>query len=396
MLQLPNALSAQDFLDEYWQKTPLELPAALSSKLPKLTDSNIAWLATLDDVESRLVITDRTSPKVTYQVETGPFSDSELSALPERDWTLLVYDVEKHLADFRAWFAEIQFVADWRIDDLMVSLAAPGGNVGPHQDNYDVFLCQQDGIRDWQVGTTGGAASHAQGGHLALLESFTAGSTISAMHNDVLYLPPGTPHWGVAREKCTTYSIGMRAPQQNELGRCYAAAGVGGDNPFTETEASSAGFYADPDLQISESCGSQISTQAINRCRQLTRSETTCRNADLAIAMGCAVTELKAWLVPEMLNSQQVLAALHALKANEYFAIHAMSRFASWQDGRQAFTFVNGQHRSIKYRNLQRLEDLFESRRLTPDMLSEAATDADLQWALSVGLFDLFSPQPLR
>lgn len=35
-----------------------------------------------------------------------------------------------------------QFVPAWRVDDVMVSYAPKGGSVGPHVDNYDVFLLQ--------------------------------------------------------------------------------------------------------------------------------------------------------------------------------------------------------------------------------------------------------------
>ena len=47
-------------------------------------------------------------------------------------------------------FEYFTFVAAWRIDDIMVSYAAPGGTVGAHLDNYDVFLCQLRGERTWQ------------------------------------------------------------------------------------------------------------------------------------------------------------------------------------------------------------------------------------------------------
>ena len=73
-----------------------------------------------------------------------------LQQLPKRDWTLLVHDVEKHLPAMRAVCSNVPFIPDWRIDDLMVSFAAPGGGVGPHRDNYDVFLCQGIGERNWR------------------------------------------------------------------------------------------------------------------------------------------------------------------------------------------------------------------------------------------------------
>ena len=104
----------------------------------------------LEDVESRLVFVERSKNRCRYRAETGPFEAEYLQDLPKRDWTLLVHDVEKHLPAMRALFQHVPFIPDWRIDDLMVSFAAPGGGVGPHKDNYDVFLCQGIGVRNWR------------------------------------------------------------------------------------------------------------------------------------------------------------------------------------------------------------------------------------------------------
>ena len=98
-----------------------------SSVRPSITRNELAWLVTLDDVESRLIFVDRDEGRTVYRVETGPFDPAYLQALPKRDWTLLVHDVEKHLPTMRALFRAIPFIPDWRIDDLMVSFATPGG-----------------------------------------------------------------------------------------------------------------------------------------------------------------------------------------------------------------------------------------------------------------------------
>ena len=131
MLKLPGRLTAETFLQHYWQKKPLFMPAALQKVRPSITRNELGWLATLEDVESRLVFVDRGGPKVRYRTESGPFESHYLAALPKRDWTLLVHDVEKHLPTMRALFKHVPFIPDWRIDDLMVSFAAPGGGVAP-------------------------------------------------------------------------------------------------------------------------------------------------------------------------------------------------------------------------------------------------------------------------
>ncbi|MGI9261401.1 MAG: cupin domain-containing protein [Woeseiaceae bacterium] len=200
------------FLVDHWQKKPRFVAGGLGQHLPQLDPDELGWLAGQPDVESRLVFTDRTDKDIQYRAESGPFDESRLSQLPERDWTLLVQDVEKHFPDFRRYFGEVDFVPDWRIDDLMVSCAAPGGSVGPHVDNYDVFLCQGEGTREWKVGYDEQFEPDTENADLSLIKPYPIAGSHRAGPGDVLYLPPGIPHWGVATELCVTYSIGCRAP----------------------------------------------------------------------------------------------------------------------------------------------------------------------------------------
>ena len=216
MLKLPGQLTAESFLARHWQKTYLFMPQALDRLRPAISRNELGWLATLDDVESRLVFTRRGGSGVRYDAETGPVDPEYLAGLPGKDWTLLVHDVEKHLPVMRKLCAHVPFIPDWRIDDLMVSFAAPGGGVGPHRDYYDVFLCQGIGIREWHVATESVDANPDASDDLALTAEFQ-GEQHTAREGDVLYLPPGVPHWGTATRACITYSIGMRAPQLSDL-----------------------------------------------------------------------------------------------------------------------------------------------------------------------------------
>ncbi|MDH3621374.1 MAG: cupin domain-containing protein, partial [Gammaproteobacteria bacterium] len=159
MLELPRGLTAKTFLSHHWQKEPLFMPQAIAALRPAVSRNELAWLATLEDVESRIVFTDRDQRR--YRVKSGPFDTAFLQALPKRDWSLLVHDVDKHLPAMRKLFEQVSFVPDWRIDDLMISFSAPGGGVGPHRDNYDVFLCQGIGIREWRFTTKSVAENSA-------------------------------------------------------------------------------------------------------------------------------------------------------------------------------------------------------------------------------------------
>jgi 50S ribosomal protein L16 3-hydroxylase len=111
------------------------------------------------------------------------------------------------------------FVPDARLDDLMVSWASDGGGVGPHVDAYDVFLLQVQGHRRWRIGRSKDH-SLVEGAPLKLLRHFAPTQEWLLAPGDMLYLPPGWGHDGVAEgTDCMTCSIGFRAPAAHELAR---------------------------------------------------------------------------------------------------------------------------------------------------------------------------------
>ena len=190
---LLGALSPRAFLRRYWQKRPLFVPRALPQFRGVVELRQLAALAARDDVESRMV--ERRGNQ--WHTRHGPFPKQ--NSLKNRNHTLLVSGVNLHVAAADALLRRFAFIPQARLDDVMVSYATPGGGVGPHVDSYDVFLLQGPGRRRWRV----------------------CGNTYIANPGDLLYLPPGLEHDGVALEPCYTYSIGFRAPRGAELGAAF-------------------------------------------------------------------------------------------------------------------------------------------------------------------------------
>jgi 50S ribosomal protein L16 3-hydroxylase len=184
-------LSARDFLRRYWQKKPLFLRGAVAHLDGIVTRAQLAGLAARDDVESRIV--ERRGAR--RETRHGPFR----RIVFKNDFTLLVNGVNLHVAEADALLRRFNFVPQARLDDVMVSYATRGGGVGPHLDRYDVFLLQGPGRRAWRF----------------------ANQRVVAHPGDLLYLPPGVRHDGVALEPCFTYSIGFRAPRGSELGAAF-------------------------------------------------------------------------------------------------------------------------------------------------------------------------------
>lgn len=207
-----GGLSTREFLQRHWQKRPL-LARRGWTPPPGLPDAaRLFALARRDDVESRLIV--RRGAR--WTLEHGPFTRSRLGRLPARNWTLLVNGLNLHLACAEQMLRCFDFVPQARLDDVMVSFAAPGGGVGPHCDSYDVFLLQGPGRRLWRL-ERARRFKLIPGAPLKLIADFRPDDEYLLEPGDLLYLPPGWGHDGVALAPSWTYSIGFRAPRGAEL-----------------------------------------------------------------------------------------------------------------------------------------------------------------------------------
>lgn len=213
-LPLLGGISAEQFLKEYWQKKPLLIRNALPRFQSVISPEELAGLACEDHVSSRLV-SDKDNK---WSLRNGPFTAKDFQKLPKQHWTLLVQDCDAHVPAVEALLKHFSFLPAWRIDDIMISFAAPGGSVGPHVDQYDVFLLQAQGQRHWQISQTIPAADNfLPDSALRILKEFHPDEEWVVNPGDLLYLPPGIPHYGVAVDACMTYSVGFRAPAHADL-----------------------------------------------------------------------------------------------------------------------------------------------------------------------------------
>lgn len=373
MLKLPEPLTADSFLEQHWQKKPLFMRAALARVTPSISRNELGWLATLDDVESRLVFVDRDGSRTRYRAETGPFEVEYLQQLPKRDWTLLVHDVEKHLPAMRVLFQHIPFIPDWRFDDLMISFAAPGGGVGPHRDNYDVFLCQGTGVRNWRFTTDGVEDDPEASSDLALLCEFESDEDQNLSNGDVLYLPPGVPHWGTARRACITYSIGMRAPQAADLADSLSC-----------TVADAEAFYGDPDLKADETKPGYISHRSTRRAID-TLGLPPGRQRDVASALGQFTTRPKGWLEPDGTTPEETASLFDYLQQGGQLYVHGMAQIA-FDD---CHVYVNGESTPLPAGASSLLARICEGRSLSQPDLASIEQAEMLVWMLQQGLFEI-------
>lgn len=216
-LPLLGGLSPEAFMKRYWHKKPLLVRQAVPGFAPLLPRAELFELAGREEVESRLVTLQRRRGKESWTLQRGPFARRTLPSLKTPDWTLLVQGVDLHSDAAHELMNRFRFIPDARLDDLMISYASEGGGVGPHFDNYDVFLLQAHGQRRWRIGRQHDLSLRPNM-PVKILANFEPEQEFVLEPGDMLYLPPHYAHDGVAvGGDCMTYSIGFRSPKAGEL-----------------------------------------------------------------------------------------------------------------------------------------------------------------------------------
>jgi len=218
-----DQIDKSEFLSKYWQKAPCFFKDAFNNPPDFLSADELAGLSLQEEIESRLILqsvqqNDGAENLGRWSIEHGPFSESRFTDLPESHWTLLVQSVDSWISETRNLLKDFNFIPRWRFDDIMISYATDQGGVGPHADNYDVFLIQGSGHRHWRVGTKGDtsqAKTVIQG--MCHVAEFEPQIDILMQPGDMLYIPPDTAHWGISIGESIGYSIGYRSIQTNQL-----------------------------------------------------------------------------------------------------------------------------------------------------------------------------------
>ena len=219
-LCLPDSITPEQFLAEYWQKKPLLIKQGLPQLIGMFEPDDMLGLAIEEDASARLLTQAATkhNDEPQWQVKKSPLTEADFDNLPEQ-WTVLVQNLEQWSPELGQLWQAFDFVPQWQRDDIMVSYAPKGGSVGKHYDDYDVFLAQGYGHRRWQLGKVCDESTEFVAdepirifddmGEIVFDEILEAG--------DVLYVPPKLSHFGLAQDDCMTFSFGCRRPNLMQI-----------------------------------------------------------------------------------------------------------------------------------------------------------------------------------
>jgi len=354
-------LDKEVFLAEHWQRKPLLIRNTSHSFASPLPADELAGLALEDDIESRII----EYRSGNWQLHHGPFGPGDFQR--DNPWTLLVQAVDHYIPAVAELRRLVDFLPGWRVDDVMVSYAVDGGSVGPHYDNYDVFLLQGEGRRRWRVGQPCNSKSpllpHDE---LRILRDFECAREYLLGPGDILYLPPGIAHWGIAEGECTTFSIGFRAPRINDMVSRWA------DDLLEKLDPEL--FYTDPGCEAASRAG-EIRPQDLQRVRAQLRAAT--EQFTDSHWFGALVTEPR-YAFDANEDDDDLAEARALLAAGEgYLQLSPAARVAWQQEPAGITVFVNGQSSLFSDAVLDTLVSLCADWRLQGEQLAMALAQPD-------------------
>jgi len=367
-LQLLGGLTPTQFLADYWQKKPLLIKNAIPDFQGLLSPEELAGLACEDEVQSRIV--EQINNK--WHASHGPFDDADFAKLPEQPdpkhrWTLLVQSVNHYLPEASQLLQQFDFIPHARLDDLMVSYAPDGGGVGPHFDSYDVFLLQGQGKRLWRISEQTDL-SLVEGAPLRILKNFDTVQEWVVEAGDMLYLPPHLAHWGIAvsdgKVDCMTYSIGFRAPKNQELATEFLGFM---QDKMNQDQITLAGIYQDADLTLQDH-PAEISYAMIGKVAEILQ-KIQWSNSDVAEFLGTYLSDPKADVVFDT-NKKIPIRTFNEKLAKHGIALDLKSQMLFTDDN----FYLNGEAATFTGKSATILKKLADSRQLVVGDLNQIKT----------------------
>ena len=361
-LQLLGGITPTTFLAEFWQKKPLLIKQAIPGFKGLLNPDELAGLACEEDVQSRIV----KYKKGIWEANHGPFNEDDFSSLTEKptadnNWTLLVQSVNHYLPEACKLLQEFNFIPHARLDDLMVSYAPNGGGVGPHFDSYDVFLLQGQGKRLWRISAQTDL-SLVEGAPLRILKNFDTAQEWLLEAGDMLYLPPHLAHWGIAvsdgKDDCMTYSIGFRAPKNQEL--AIEFLGFMQDK-LNQDKISLDGIYQDAELML-QNHPAEISNAMVTKV-SLNLQKIQWSDQSVAEFLGTYLSDPKADVVFTS-NKKIALPKFSEKLAKTGISLDLKSQMLFFNKGDLCSFFLNGEVASFSAQSAELLKELSDKRQL--------------------------------
>ncbi|WP_324256045.1 JmjC domain-containing protein [Niveibacterium sp. 24ML] len=319
-------------------------------------------LAQSDEMESRMVW--QTDGQ--WELEHGPFTPKAWRR--KGPWTALVSGTNLVSNEADALLREFNFIPYARLDDLMVSFATDGGGVGPHFDNYDVFLIQGMGRRRWRISAQRDLTV-IDGAPLRLLKHFKPSKEWIVEPGDLLYLPPQYAHDGVAIGDCMTYSVGFRTATAQELADGFLT--------YLQENLCLRGRYADPNLERPRN-PAEISDDMVEQVAQMLHG-ITWNKKTVANFLGAYLSEPKSHVFFEPPARPLAPAAFERLIRANGFRLDLKTQLLF----KGHCFYLNGEPFETTSAQRAAFRDIAKNRSISANAVNPAVIDAFYDWYCS-------------
>ncbi|WP_313597583.1 ribosomal protein uL16 3-hydroxylase [Psychrobacter sanguinis] len=371
---LPDNLTPEQFLAEYWQKKPLLIKQGLPQLKDMFEPDDILGLSLDEAATSRLITQNNTDNGDQWQLQQSPLSEEMFDNLPEQ-WTVLVQNLEQWSPELGQLWNAFNFIPQWQRDDIMVSYAPKGGSVGKHYDEYDVFLAQGFGHRRWQLGKfCNESTEFIENQPIRIFDDMGEIIFDEILEpGDVLYVPPKLSHYGVAQDDCLTFSFGFRRPNLMQVLDSLVDAATGEPSLFVP-------MLLDQPLQTAGKLDRDSITQIKDQLLELLKSE---QGDELITQAMSEVVSKRQYelLVPEDAIDEEDLQ--QALEQGAVIRTDYSSRLIYTELNDEITIFANGQLLDdINDSEASLLKRLADAESLTLEDLTQAniATETVLSW----------------
>ncbi|EGU32231.1 hypothetical protein VII00023_15076 [Vibrio ichthyoenteri ATCC 700023] len=347
-----------EFLATYWQKKPVVIKNAFKEFSDPITPEELAGLSLEEMIDSRFV----SNKDSQWTAQHGPFEESFFDNLPETHCQLIVQACNHWHPETAQLIEPFKQLPQWLFDDVMVCYSAPHGGVGPHIDQYDVFIVQGQGKRQWKVGAkdVGQYQEVIQGGALRQIEGFDAIIDDTLMPGDMLYIPPGFPHEGTTLEASLSYSLGYRSPTEQELVSHFADHLIAHDLGNQHMH--------DPAMPAQDQHG-QIGQHSLNTLKQMLRNALNAEDA------------IETFIATQLSQSRH---QMNIIEADEEYSLDEINELLTqntlWEkvaglktlylEGNSEQLFVNGECFVINSDDQQLLELLCDNERFNSEEIT--------------------------
>ena len=368
MSTLLGDITPKEFLRDYWQKKPLLVRGAFTDFEMPFDAGELAGLACEMDTPARILVEHGLAPEnKPWTVKHPPFEEEDFTSLPETHWSFLVNDIERYYPELGNLIEPFRFIPDWRIDDLMVSYAADQGSVGPHVDEYDVFLIQGEGKRHWRIITDPNYPKALNPeASLAILNEFKHDEEWVLDKGDMLYLPPNMPHYGVAQGECFTFSVGFRAPHSMDLAQSWIESFTQNTGKQDTTEKAQQALgkrFTDAERRLQKNSG-EIALDDIQKLSEQILSLVENQTHQLPIFLGKYLTEVRGTEIAE--NEGIDTLEIHD---NADYERECWVRIAYIESEDMIHLFANGEHLELSIDHKEAIQAFCEHYYYSADSL---------------------------